>query len=166
LTLVPYKIAYVEDTSYPEWDILDNVIDSIFLLDMVLTFFSAYYDNQNNLVTSWKQILKNYLKTWFLVDLIVTHLKFSQFFKKKASFPFYFFTEEDGKLRIARISRLPRLYRLLKMTKLARTLRIYNDRSTWFMFIRINASVERVIITNLILVIACHIVSCLWYLVG
>lgn len=73
-TLIPYKIAYIEDGDFPEWDIFDNIIDSIFLLDMILTFFSAYYDSQNNLVTNWKYVFKNYIKTWFVIDLIVLFL--------------------------------------------------------------------------------------------
>jgi len=71
-TFIPYKIAYVEDDAYPYWDILDNTIDSIFLLDLILTFFSAYYDDKNNLITDFNLIIKNYLKTWFLLDLVVS----------------------------------------------------------------------------------------------
>lgn len=42
----------------------------IFILDLVLTFFSAYYETNEILITSHKVIAFKYLKSWFLIDLL------------------------------------------------------------------------------------------------
>jgi hypothetical protein len=115
--LLPYKIAFIEDNEYPEWDIFDYVIDAIFFADIIVNFLSAYYDAQNNLVTAHSAIASNYLRGWFTIDFI-------------ASFPFYLFevsTEQSKYKGFVRMTRLPRLYRLLKMTKLARMLRVMKE---------------------------------------
>ena len=42
----------------------------IFIFDLVLTFFSAYYETDEILITSHKVIAFKYLKSWFLIDLL------------------------------------------------------------------------------------------------
>lgn len=49
--ILPYKIAFINDEIY-EWDIFDNCIDSLFLLDVIINFVSAYYDDEDNLITN------------------------------------------------------------------------------------------------------------------
>ena len=45
-------------------------MDLIFLMDLVLNFFFAYYDDEYMLVDDRGAIAKNYLRSWFTVDLI------------------------------------------------------------------------------------------------
>jgi len=49
---------------------LDYVVDLLFLLDILVVFNTAYYDEDVDLVDDRKQIAKNYLKGWFTVDLL------------------------------------------------------------------------------------------------
>ena len=51
------------------------------MIDILVNFNSAYYDNNGNLVKDRKTIVSNYLKTWFLLDFI-------------ASFPFDLIEED------------------------------------------------------------------------
>ena len=53
------------------WDYLDNAIDFIFMTDIMFTFFSAAYDDEGNLITIRSEIVRNYLRGWFIVDLMV-----------------------------------------------------------------------------------------------
>ncbi|CAI0444456.1 unnamed protein product [Linum tenue] len=53
--------------------ITDNVVNAIFFVDIVLTFFVAYLDKTSYLlIDSKKKIALRYIKTWFLFDLIST----------------------------------------------------------------------------------------------
>lgn len=66
---VPYRIPF-EDVASDEWYYLDIVIDSIFLIDVMLNFFTAYEDENGELITEHNRIAKSYLKTWFVIDLM------------------------------------------------------------------------------------------------
>ena len=39
---IPYKVAFIDQNIYG-WDLLDLIIDCLFLFDVVLNFFSAVY---------------------------------------------------------------------------------------------------------------------------
>ncbi|CAD8107798.1 unnamed protein product [Paramecium sonneborni] len=78
----PFKIGFVYDGEYLIWDYLDNTIDFIFMTDIVITFLCATYDDEGNLITERKAIILNYIKGWFLIDLMVMrHLKHSHQFR-------------------------------------------------------------------------------------
>ncbi|CAI0414971.1 unnamed protein product [Linum tenue] len=53
--------------------ITDNIVNAIFFVDIVLTFFVAYLDKTSYLIIdSKKEIATRYVTTWFLLDLIST----------------------------------------------------------------------------------------------
>lgn len=56
-TILPYRVCFVEDYDafYYWWDFIMNIIFSI---DIIISFFSAYYDEDNVLVTNNKYIAK------------------------------------------------------------------------------------------------------------
>lgn len=53
--VTPYRLAFVdpEDESF-DWFITNTVIDVMFLLDIILTFFTAFYDQDFVLVINRK----------------------------------------------------------------------------------------------------------------
>mmetsp|Transcript_34187 Transcript_34187/g.6166 ORF Transcript_34187/g.6166 Transcript_34187/m.6166 type:complete len:108 (+) Transcript_34187:406-729(+) len=67
-TVMPFKFAFIDDDS--DWLIAEIMIDVLFLTDVVLTFFSAYYDDSGNIITDRKKIAINYFKTWFFIDIV------------------------------------------------------------------------------------------------
>lgn len=76
---------------------------------MLLSFFSAYYDSDENLVKNIKKIAINYLKTWFVIDFFsCIPLSFVDF---GANANIKDFTG------ILRVTKIPKLYRLVKLTK-------------------------------------------------
>ena len=80
--------------------------DCIFFIDLVLSFFSAYYDSDENLVKNLKKIAINYLKSWFVIDIgSCVPLSFVNFNSVK---------DFTG---ILRVTKIPKLYRLVKLTK-------------------------------------------------
>ena len=66
----PWQLAFVEDETVM-WTILNAIIDFSFLIDIIITFFTAYFDEKlMHLVTDKKVIAKKYLKFWFWMDLL------------------------------------------------------------------------------------------------
>ena len=66
----PWQLAFVEDESLG-WTILNLTIDLSFFFDILITFFTAYFDEEKLiLVTDKKIIARGYVKFWFWLDLI------------------------------------------------------------------------------------------------
>lgn len=106
VVLEPYKLAVMEDSdlSAVGWEVLDWVVLLVFALDLVLNFFTAYFDEQSLIVSRWR-IAKHYLRTWFIVDFL-------------SCFPFDSLIQmSDAPTKLAKLARLPRLYRLVKSGK-------------------------------------------------
>ena len=45
-------------------------IDLLFILDLIINFFKAYYNSESKLIKNNSLIAINYLKTWFIFDLL------------------------------------------------------------------------------------------------
>lgn len=135
----------------------------MFLIDMVLIFQSAFYDDNMRLVTNRKTITILYLKGWFLIDFL-------------AIFPTDIFLQGSSDLsdgqsskdwnEFARVTRLGRLYKLVKLTRLFRILKIIKQRSriAKYMqdFLKISIGFERLFFFIVSSLVFTHIVSCLW----
>ena len=65
----PARIAFTEEDNL-EWTVIGLIVDVLFLVDLVLNFFSAYHDKELNLIDDRVKITKRYLRGWFFVDLI------------------------------------------------------------------------------------------------
>jgi len=66
--VVPVRIPLEEETS-EAWLIADVITDSLFMIDVLINFISAFEDEQGEVVKSRKLIAISYLKSWFFVDL-------------------------------------------------------------------------------------------------
>lgn len=114
-TVMPFKFAFIEDDS--DWLVLEIMIDLLFFLDVIITFFSAYYDDAGNIITDRRKIALNYIKTWFFIDIL-------------ACIPFDLITmgtndeeqntDYNGMLRLLR---LPRLWRLIRISRFFKILK-------------------------------------------
>ena len=151
--ITPYEIAF-SDSNKSSW--FEILIDVFLALDIVLTFFSAYTDDEENLVKNHKKIIKKYLKSWFIID-IISVLPLNNLFK-------------NGKYSgLTKISKLPKLYRLIKLTKLLRMTKMSSkgnlNRVTKFFMekLKINANVERLFFFVLTFLLMNHLCACFWY---
>ncbi|XP_004293533.1 PREDICTED: potassium channel KAT1-like [Fragaria vesca subsp. vesca] len=70
--ICPFEFAfltYKQDALF----IIDNIVNGFFAIDIFLTFFVAYLDNQSYLlVDNPKQIAMRYISTWFIFDVCST----------------------------------------------------------------------------------------------
>jgi len=153
--VTPVRMAFVE-TDTTNWKIVNYIIDSIFLLDIIFTFNQAFYDEDFKIISDRKEVACNYIRTWFLIDLF-------------AIVPFEFLTTSDVEYNeMARLTRLGRMYKLVKLTRLIRILKIIKNRSQLFKyaheFLKISIGFERLFYFILGFFMVCHIVGCLWIL--
>ena len=70
---IPLKIAFHKN-DYISLSAFDKVIfdfiDIIFIIDFIISFYRGYYNNELKLINYSKIIIKNYLSTFFIYDLI------------------------------------------------------------------------------------------------
>uniref|UniRef100_A0A151UI66 Potassium channel n=1 Tax=Cajanus cajan TaxID=3821 RepID=A0A151UI66_CAJCA len=70
--ICPFEFAflpYKQDTLF----IIDNIVNSFFAIDIMLTFFVAYLDNHSYLLVDHpKKIAIRYISTWFIFDVCST----------------------------------------------------------------------------------------------
>ncbi|KAG5517285.1 hypothetical protein RHGRI_037889 [Rhododendron griersonianum] len=71
--ICPFEFAFLTYKQDHALFIIDNIVNSFFATDIVLTFFVAYLDNQSNLlVDDPKKIATRYISTGFLFDMCST----------------------------------------------------------------------------------------------
>jgi len=107
-TILPYRIAFMENQDSLPWTIWDYISDFIFLLDVFFNCITAYERPDESLEVRPGKILGAYAKGWLALDLF-------------ACIPFQLigiifginFGGSSGKL--LRLARLPRLYKLIKI---------------------------------------------------
>jgi len=125
------------------WQALDYVIDTTFLIDIVLNFRTAYYDDNFEMVLEKKLIYRKYLKSWFPLDLF-------------ASFPFELIViisgQDAGQLGVLGALKLPRLLRLGRILKKLDKLK--------------GATYVRVVYTLTMFLLVSHWFACVWWLIG
>lgn len=156
----PMQIAFfVDDTQFVVYTYLEYAFDLLFFCDIVINFVSAYYDEDYILNDSVKVIANNYLRTWFIIDII-------------AIFPFWIFASGDtndssdvgGVVRIARIGRM---WKLIKLTRLIRLIKIVKKKNMNLTHkatkaLKIDSALERLFFFLFGTIFIIHILSCLW----
>lgn len=148
--VLPFRVCFMEDDS--EFQNLDYFTDSCFYLDMIVNFFSVYYDANDDLIVSHKKIVMKYLTGWFILDFI-------------AIFPFDAIILDSKYNSLIRVARLPKLYRLVRITKLIRMLKIFKEKKKILNpLFKMGAGSQRLLFSIISIIVFCHIACCFWYL--
>jgi len=149
------------------WKVVNTVVDVLFWIDLVFSFFLSYEDSQGNEVVAFYLIAKKYLGFVFWINLLacLPEPLVEAFFKAIIS-------DDSGSgvgsvedfsiarvYRLQRISRLARLVRLTRLLKLV-NFKVHNAHWDWFKTLR----GVRIINFLVGLVWACHLLACGWYL--
>lgn len=154
-TITPYRICIVDESDL-NWMIIETCVDCFFMLDVLMSFFTAYYDADYDLIIDRRQIFMRYLTGWFLVDAA-------------ASVPFQLFETDNNSQsqqynKLMRLMRLPRLYKLMRLARLVKLLKMKpSEEERLLKLLRMNRNflhLLKFISGYLILV---HILACLWY---
>lgn len=160
--VVPYRLGFQSQDTTP-WVVFNAVMDISFGIDIVLTFFTSYYDSENSeQVYSHRKIAKNYFRLWFWLDLfsIVPIDKILN----------YFLNGKGGKLNILakfpRIARLYQLVRFIRLTKLTRLLKKRKTPKNMESKLKLREGMQRLIFFTFFIFVSIHIFSCLWVFIA
>ena len=128
LIYVPITLAFkLNEPIKINFPFLFNIfVDCVFFFDIILSFFTAYYDFDEQLVTEIDQIAINYLNSWFLLDFI-TGIPFNSILDLIRYFaPFSEFTRSTERLFT---SNSFTLINLLKITRLLKAFKVFLSNS-------------------------------------
>ena len=91
--------------------IVDYLVDLVFLADIFLTFRTTFFDSENELVLDKSVIRKNYLRSWFAIDVV-------------SFIPFEIIGLVSHKPRLI----IPlKLFRLFRLTKVVKEVNVHNN---------------------------------------
>ncbi|CAL7950753.1 unnamed protein product [Xylocopa violacea] len=141
--VVPFNASFI-NIDRPTM-VSDVVVEALFIIDIVLNFRTTYVNRKGEVVSNSKSIAVNYLKGWFVVDLV-------------AALPFDFLYASDvysgeesghGNIHLVKLTRLLRLARLLQKM----------DRYSQY---------SAVILTMLMLffILVAHWLACIWFVIA
>jgi len=149
VAVVPLRLGFDMPMS-PEWLVIDWVTDVIFFVDIIVTFRTAYLDDNMLLVTVPSMIKKKYLSFWFAIDLLST-IPIDKIVE--------FLLAADGSdgLRSLKLIRIIRLVRLLKLVKLLKI-----DMSALEEVIEIDETVQKTFSLFGFLFGLAHFFGCFW----
>jgi hypothetical protein len=159
----PVIIAYDFEIS-SQMQMLSNIIDSSFAIDILLTFRSAYRDEKYHLIQDGKLLAINYIFGWLWIDVIAI-IRFEWFIN----------TEESGTdyASIVRTLKIGKLSKLVKMTKLIRFVRFFKffrkkNKILDYIhnMVKVDPAVEKLFFFILVFFICGHILSCLWLMIA
>jgi hypothetical protein len=71
IIVVPLRLGFDYDAT-GSWYLLEFIIDGFFMIDIVLNFRTAFFNEERLLVFDPRVIFWRYAKSWFLVDLVST----------------------------------------------------------------------------------------------
>ena len=159
--MTPYRLAFMEEIYFDGLTGTDLAINCLFILDLCLNFICAYTKPDGSIEDNRLKIARNYLFSWFLVDLI-------------SSVPFnlieLMYSEEknggNGYNSAVKLARLPRLYRLFRLVKVFKALGHYKN-VTYFEklqdYLQINSRLVKLAKFLIIVCFCVHFMGCLWY---
>ena len=161
LVAIPYQVAFGVATPEGQppsfFDVWDIIVDALFWFDICLSFNTAFYDKQKQLVVSRKEIARGYLKLWFWIDLlaaipidkIVTGVLLGGGGNKAVKL-----------VRGVRLLRQIRLLKLLRLARLSKLLRKKKSKKK-FSVSRSGPFFKMLRLVGVVMFLA-HFFSCMW----
>ncbi|XP_018909518.1 voltage-gated delayed rectifier potassium channel KCNH8 isoform X2 [Bemisia tabaci] len=141
--VVPYNASFV-NSDRPSM-VSDVVVESLFILDIILNFRTTFVSKKGEVVSNSKLIAIHYVKSWFIVDLLAA-LPFDLLY---ASDVYSGDEPSPGQIHLLKLTRLLRLARLLQKM----------DRYSQY---------SAMILTLLMLsfTLVAHWLACIWYVIA
>ncbi|XP_033219889.1 potassium voltage-gated channel subfamily H member 8 [Belonocnema kinseyi] len=141
--VVPYNASFI-NTDRPTM-VSDVVVEALFITDIIFNFRTTYVNRKGEVVSNSKSIAVNYLKSWFLVDLVAA-LPFDLLYASDV-----YSGEESGHSHI----HLVKLTRLLRLARLLQKMDRYSQYS---------AMILALLMISFTLV--AHWLACIWYVIA
>ncbi|XP_030048973.1 potassium/sodium hyperpolarization-activated cyclic nucleotide-gated channel 1 [Microcaecilia unicolor] len=163
LVIIPVGITFFTEQTSTPWIIFNVASDTVFLFDLIMNFRTGIVnEDSSEIILDPKVIKMNYLKSWFVVDLI-------------SSIPvdYIFLIVEKGMdsevyktaraLRIVRFTKILSLLRLLRLSRLIRYIHQWEE--IFHMTYDLASAVVRIFNLIGMMLLLCHWDGCLQFLV-
>ncbi|EQC27413.1 hypothetical protein SDRG_14739 [Saprolegnia diclina VS20] len=153
--MVPYRIGFNSDPSGSEL-MFDLFVDALFFVDIGISFRTAYYTMERQLVVNGNTIMYAYLRGWFLVDFVST--------VPIDTIGSYFITERNSSqvlasTKILRVFRIARIFKLIRLLKIGKVFKRLRDS------IQLSPSTERLLKLVMIMVLFGHWNGCMFHFI-
>jgi hypothetical protein len=120
--VVPYRLGFESDDT-PGWIVWGYFLDFSFLIDIILTFFTSFYDQElSEHVCDHRRIAAEYMRLWFWIDMF-SILPIELILNSSLSGG----DDDDGPGKfnvLAKFPRIARLYSLVKFIRLTKLTRL------------------------------------------
>jgi CRP-like cAMP-binding protein len=158
--VTPVNLAFLETKPGDPLFVVDMIIDFSFLVDVIINFFTGFYDNEGAIHLGNKEIALNYLKSWFLLDLLASFPSgiIDIVLDDNSSYPRY-----DNIIRLVKLRNVGRLLKVTRAVKLFRYSKKDSLLSGIQNFFKVTYTVRRAITTILSIIISIHIFACFFY---
>ncbi|NWR46103.1 KCNH1 protein, partial [Regulus satrapa] len=164
--LVPYNVSFKTKQNNVAWLVVDSIVDVIFLVDIVLNFHTTFVGPAGEVISDPKLIRMNYLKTWFVIDLLscLPYDVINAFenvdevtaVTSTVAFP----RDSDGRCALS-FQGISSLFSSLKVVRLLRLGRVARKLDH---YIEYGAAV--LVLLVCVFGLAAHWLACIWYSIG
>jgi hypothetical protein len=157
--VIPYRIGFSHDTEPGDIGfVVDVFVDLFFIVDIYLNFRTALWNQHGTLTFEPKGIAKQYMKGWFLVDMLgCLPISYVLLIINPQG------ASDSGAGRGNKVLRVLRLFKLLKLLRLARLQRIIKRYQEQFYQLASGFALAKICI---IVGVIGHWLACLWFGVG
>jgi len=142
-------------------DLMTGVTLGFWTLDILACFCVGYYTRDGTLVVSMRKIARQYVFTWFPLDVVIVSIDWV--------IVLALISEEEGKsaglMRAGKMLRALRVLRTLRLLRLAKLRQLLNKLQDQVDSEHISVLLDIVKLLILIIFIN-HFIACAWYLVG
>uniref|UniRef100_A0A669F382 Potassium voltage-gated channel, subfamily H (eag-related), member 1a n=1 Tax=Oreochromis niloticus TaxID=8128 RepID=A0A669F382_ORENI len=158
--MVPYNVSFKMKQNNVTWLVVDSIVDVIFLVDIVLNFHTTFVGPAGEVISDPKLIRMNYLKTWFVIDLLSclpydVINAFENVDEVSAALIQSHCPSAPSRLGISSLFSSLKVVRLLRLGRVARKLDHY---------IEYGAAV--LVLLVCVFGLAAHWLACIWYSIG
>lgn len=151
------------------WQILEQIVDILFYIDLVIQFIFTYTDEQGHEVYDLRKIATRYLRGFFLINAVacippslirsLVEGLMTQNSESNSSL-----NQVNQGLRISRLQRMSRLARLVRLARIAKLASFMKDNPVWHALQSLRG--VRVLNFAVALFSMIHLLGCGWYLVA
>eukprot|EP00401_Gymnodinium_catenatum_P037146 CAMPEP_0117567290 /NCGR_PEP_ID=MMETSP0784-20121206/57524_1 /TAXON_ID=39447 /ORGANISM="" /LENGTH=762 /DNA_ID=CAMNT_0005365143 /DNA_START=20 /DNA_END=2306 /DNA_ORIENTATION=+ len=170
----PYRLCFIDYRQPPHsveklelWRRIETTVDYLFYIDLFVYFFFTYRNREGNEVRNWFRIVRKYLKTHFVINLVaclpqvfwedILELFFAQPCTENGCV-----TKSARLMRLQRASRLLRLMRLFRLAKLCS----FVENNLFWRWLQDHVRGVRLFNFFITLFLIVHCLACGWYLVA
>jgi hypothetical protein len=152
LTICPIHLAYhIYGSLF--FLIIDLIFDINHMIDLLTSFITGYHDVEENIVNKTSKTVKNYLSTWFVMDLICC-IPMNSY----NSYLFYF-NKNNSDFHIPELLIILRCFKLFKVI-------LHNTNIINISLLYEISKLRRFLFATLVFVLVIHTISCIYIFLG